>query len=217
MWKELKSSFHKQSFLTLKMTFSLLMSVYIKFFFLLTPFFIISVFLSVTEKETKEMQHRLAVKVTSGVVCISLILFLFGDVIFSMLGITVDAFRIGAGALLFLSAVSLSQGSIQLPSAKNSVIDLAIVPLAIPMTLGPGSVGALIVMGTETLRISDKISTGFGIALACLTVGALLYLCDQIKRLIGANGISMLSKITGLVLAALSCQMMFTGIAEFLK
>jgi multiple antibiotic resistance protein len=48
-------------------------------------------------------------------------------------------------------------------------------------------------------------------------VGVLLWASSSIERVIGANGISMLSKITGLILASLSCQMMFTGIAAFLK
>lgn len=52
---------------------------------------------------------------------------------------------------------------------------------------------------------------------ACLTVGLMLFVADRVKSVLGANGIAMLSKITGLVLAALSCQLMFTGIAAFLK
>ena len=78
---------------------SVLFAVFVKFFFLLTPFFILSVFLAVTENEPRDMQRRLAVRVTAGVVVISLILFLFGDVIFSVLGITLEAFRVGAGGL----------------------------------------------------------------------------------------------------------------------
>ena len=196
---------------------SVLFAVFVKFFFLLTPFFILSVFLAVTENETREMQRRLAVRVTAGVVVISLILFLFGDVIFSLLGITLEAFRVGAGALLFLSAVSLTQGTIQLPRSKRSLLDLAIVPLAIPMTLGPGSVGALLVMGSETTGTAAVATTAVGITAASLTVGLILFLSHRIHRLIGTSGISMLSKLTGLVLAALSCQMMLTGVAAFLK
>ena len=199
------------------MSLTIFISVFIKFFFLLTPFFILSVFLAVTESESALVQRRLAVRITAGVVVISLVLYLFGNLIFTMLGITVDAFRIGAGALLFLSAVSLTQGTIQLPDSKRSVMDLAIVPLAIPMTLGPGSVGTLLVMGTEAANTADKIQTGTAIVLAGLAVGVLLLIADAIKRVIGRSGISMLSKITGLVLAALSAQMIFTGIAAFLK
>ena len=193
------------------MPFSEFFAVFVKFFFILTPFFIIAVFLAMTENETVEVRHALAVRI------ISLILFFAGMTIFTTLGITVDAFRIGAGALLFLSGVSLVNGKLELPAAKRSIMDLAVVPLAIPVTLGPGSVGALVVMSTETTSLTARLLTALAIVVASLAVGVLLYLSAEIKRLIGRSGISMLSKLTGLILAALSSHMMFTGIAAYLK
>lgn len=199
------------------MPFSEFFAVFVKFFFILTPFFIIAVFLAMTENETVEVRHALAVRTTIAVVIISLILFFAGMTIFTTLGITVDAFRIGAGALLFLSGVSLVNGKLELPAAKRSIMDLAVVPLAIPVTLGPGSVGALVVMSTETTSLTARLLTALAIVVASLAVGVLLYLSAEIKRLIGRSGISMLSKLTGLILAALSSHMMFTGIAAYLK
>lgn len=199
------------------MPFSEFFAVFVKFFFILTPFFIIAVFLAMTENETLEVRHALAVRITIAVVIISLILFFAGMTIFTTLGITVDAFRIGAGALLFLSGVSLVNGKLELPAAKRSIMDLAVVPLAIPVTLGPGSVGALVVMSTETTSLTPRLLTALAIVVASLAVGVLLYLSAEIKRLIGRSGISMLSKLTGLILAALSSHMMFTGIAAYLK
>lgn len=192
-------------------------AVFVKFFFILTPFFIMAIFIAMTDNESVEVRHQLAIRITVAVIVISLILFFGGATIFELLGITVDAFRIGAGALLFLSAVSLVEGKIQLPTAKRSIMDLAVVPLAIPMTLGPGSVGALVVMSTEIKGLEQQLVTAVSITAACLCVGILLYLSTEVKRLIGRSGISMLSKLTGLILASLSCQMMFTGIAHFLK
>ncbi len=192
-------------------------AVFVKFFFILTPFFIVAVFLAMTENETVEIRHTLAIRITAAVVIISLILFFAGAAIFNLLGITVDAFRIGAGALLFLSAVSLVNGDVKLPASKRSILDLAVVPLAIPVTLGPGSVGALVVMSSEITDFSAQVFTALSITAASLCVGVLLYLSAELKRLIGRSGISMLSKLTGLILASLSCQMIFTGIAAFLK
>lgn len=195
------------------MTLTDCFAVFVKFFFILTPFFIMAVFIAMTENETVEIRHRLAVRITVAVIVISLILYFAGAAIFELLGITVDAFRIGAGALLFLSAVSLVNGKLQLPDSKRSIMDLAVVPLAIPVTLGPGSVGALVVMSSETQQIVTAVS----ITAASLCVGLLLYLSAEVKRMIGRSGISMLSKLTGLILASLSCQMMFTGAASFFK
>ena len=199
------------------MTLTDCFAVFVKFFFILTPFFIMAVFIAMTENETVEIRHRLAVRITVAVIVISLILYFAGAAIFELLGITVDAFRIGAGVLLFLSAVSLVNGKLQLPDSKRSIMDLAVVPLAIPVTLGPGSVGVLVVMSSETQGLQQQILTDVSITAASLCVGLLLYLSAEVKRMIGRSGISMLSKLTGLILASLSCQMMFTGAASFFK
>ena len=199
------------------MTATEIFAVFVKFFFILTPFFIVAVFIAMTENETVEIRHQLAIRVTVGVVVLSLVLFFSGTALFDLLGITVDAFRIGAGALLFLTAVSLANGNVQLPASKRSVLDLAVVPLAIPVTLGPGSVGFLVVISSDVGDFSSKLYTAAAIVVASLCVGVMLYLSSELKRLIGRSGISMLSKITGLILASLSSQMIFTGAASFFK
>lgn len=199
------------------MTFMDAVSLFIKFFVLLTPFFVISVFLSLTGNELASIRHRLAIKVTIAIAVISLILLFFGQTLFALFGITVDAFRIGAGALLFLSSVKLVNGAPTTTRSHNVELDdLAVVPLAIPITLGPGSVGALVVLSGDVQGIWAFLATAAVIVLSTCAVGALLYLSTEIERLVGKKGISMLSKITGLLLAALSCQMMFEGIHHFL-
>lgn len=196
-------------------TFALFISTFVRFFFLLTPFFIISVFLALTVDSNEMTKKLLTIKVTVGVEVISVILLLGGDVIFNLLGISVPAFKIGAGALLFLSAVSLVQGRPTVPDVKSSVLDLAIVPMAIPLTLGPGSVGALVVMCTDLSDFTQLFTSMIAVSLAVLSVGILLYLSPKIVDIIGDKGIQMLSKLTGLVLAALSAQMMFEGASTF--
>lgn len=196
-------------------TFALFISTFVRFFFLLTPFFIISVFLALTVDSNEMTKKLLAIKVTVGVEVITVILLLGGDVIFNLLGISVPAFKIGAGALLFLSAVSLVQGRPTVPDVKSSVLDLAIVPMAIPLTLGPGSVGALVVMCTDLSDFTQLFTSMIAVSLAVLSVGILLYLSPKIVDIIGDKGIQMLSKLTGLVLAALSAQMMFEGASTF--
>lgn len=87
------------------MSLSAAVSVYIKFFFLLTPFFILAVFLALTEKVETRMQRALAGRVTVGIVLTSILLFLFGETIFDLFGITVDSFpnRRGCPSLPFRS------------------------------------------------------------------------------------------------------------------
>ena len=86
-------------------------NIYVRFFFLLTPFFLLSTFLAMTREMTPTVRKKLAVKVTLAVIVICITIFLIGDYIFSLFGITLNSFRIGTGILLILSAVSLVLGS----------------------------------------------------------------------------------------------------------
>jgi multiple antibiotic resistance protein len=72
-------------------------STFLKLFFLMTPFFVLTMFLTMTKDATKEERKALALKVTMSVTIASLVLLFFGKHIFTLFGITLDAFRIGAG------------------------------------------------------------------------------------------------------------------------
>ena len=124
---------------------TLFVNVFLKIFMIFTPFFVISAFLSLTRDGSRAERQRIAIKVTLAVGLTCFALFLFGSYIFDLFGITLDAFRIGAGAVLFLSAVSMIQGK-AIVSPQESSEDVAVVPLAIPITVGPGTIGALLVM-----------------------------------------------------------------------
>ena len=126
----------------------LLVSIWIKLFFLLTPFFVLSIFLSLTQDLSSGQRRRSALWLTIDVVIICLVLYFLGNAIFSVFGITLDAFRIGAGALLFLSAVDLVRGA-ENPLQREEPGSFIVVPLAIPITVGPATTGALLVMGAE--------------------------------------------------------------------
>ena len=112
------------------------------------PFFVISAFLSLTKDDSNSERQKIAVKVTLAIGLTCFVLFLFGSYIFDLFGITLDAFRIGAGAVLFISAVSMIQGKATV-SPSDQKEDVAVVPLAIPITVGPGTIGALLVMGAS--------------------------------------------------------------------
>ncbi|BCS88189.1 MarC family protein [Pseudodesulfovibrio sediminis] len=195
---------------------TLFISLYIKLFFLLTPFFVLTVFLSLTENIDVPKQRKLAVRTTIAVLVIALTLYFAGNPIFATLGITLDGFRIGAGALLFLSAVSLLSGKKQRPELDDDDADVAVVPLAIPITVGPASIGTLLILGAELGGASQKIMGAGALIAACLTVGLLLFSASAVQRFIGRMGLSVLTKITGLVLSAMSAQIVFTGIRNFL-
>lgn len=195
----------------------LFISTFLKMFFIMTPFFVLSVFLTVTNEATIKEKKALAIKVTISVIIVSLILVFFGKHIFEIFGITLDAFRIGAGALLFLSAVDLIKGSKEGTKAHpDDLNDLAVVPLAIPITIGPGTIGILLVMGATFENTSSMFTGSLALISAVLVIGLMLYSSTFIEKVVGKQGLLVISKITGLFLAALSAQIVFTGIKNFL-
>ncbi|RXK13564.1 hypothetical protein CP965_07120 [Halarcobacter mediterraneus] len=195
----------------------LFFSTFLKMFFIMTPFFVLSVFLTVTSEVTSAQKRALAIKVTISVIIISLILLYFGKHIFAVFGITLDAFRIGAGSLLFLSAVDLIKGNKDTQKVEQKDIsELAVVPLSIPITIGPGTVGILLVMGASFDSNGSMLLGSFALICAILLIGFMLYSSAIIDRIVGKQGLLVISKITGLFLAALSAQIVFTGIKNFL-
>ena len=193
-------------------------STFLKMFFIMTPFFVLSVFLTLTQDATPKEKKALAIKVTISVIIASLILLFFGKHIFSVFGITLDAFRIGAGSLLFLTAVELVKGSKDgAKAADKDISQLAVVPLAIPVTIGPGTIGILLVMGATFESTSSLIMGSLALVSAVVVIGLMLYTSTVFERLIGKQGLLVISKITGLFLAALSAQIVFTGIKGFLE
>ncbi|SDK39806.1 multiple antibiotic resistance protein [Maridesulfovibrio ferrireducens] len=189
---------------------------YLKLFFILTPFFAISAFLSLTQDLSPADRKKTAVKVTLAVIISSLVVYLYGRYIFELFGITLDAFRIGAGAILFLSAMNMVGGGGKKFEAGNDDDDIAVVPLAIPIVVGPGTIGALLVMGSTVQGLKDQALACAALLSAVLTVGVLLFVSSGLKRLLGKRGLNILSRLTGLLVASIAAQIFFTGLRNFM-
>ena len=190
-------------------------AVLIRIFFLLTPFFVLSMFVAMTQQMSRTRRNAIALKTTLSNLTICLLLYFFGVPLFYFLGITLDAFRIGAGVILFITAYEMVTGKTPvLPDAEEG--DIAVVPLSIPFTIGPGTIGTLLVMGGSAATATDKIVDSAGIVTAVLLAGSMLFIGNWIQHAIGHKGLNILSKLTGLMLAALASQIIFTGIKNFL-
>lgn len=194
----------------------LFISQYLSLFFVLTPFFVVSVFLAMTGDLTEKQRRRLAFRVTFAVIVISFTIYMLGRYIFQVFGITLDAFRVGAGALLFLSAAALVQGGTGGKEEQQATGDIAVVPLALPVTVGPATTGVLLVMSAELNSLTEKLLAGGALLAAILSVGLLLYIAGYIEHWLGRTGLSILSKITGMIVASIAAQIMFTGIKGLL-
>ena len=202
---------------------SLFLNQFLKFFFLMTPFFVLSMYLSMTQDWETKQKRKLALNVGASAFVICTILLFFGRYIFSAFGITLDAFRIGGGALLFLTSVGLVNSNVtdkkpstQMIDPNSDISSIAVVPLAIPVTIGPGTTGAMLVIGAESTSWQFQIITLGGVALALTILTIMLAAASWLEEKLGRNTILILSKLTGLVLAAMASQMVFTGIRSFL-
>ena len=189
-------------------------AVWLKFFFLFTPFFALSMFLSVTGDYTESRRRRLAVMTSAAVAVLCIGLLFLGNQIFAIFGITLNAFRIGVGALLFLSAISLVQGK-KAPSDANQEADIAVVPLAMPVIVGPATTGTLLVMGASMKDMGERLVGSLALLTAVVCLGVMLLLATAIERGIGQRGLNILSKLTGIILAALAAQMLMDGVVGF--
>ena len=197
------------------MNFPLFINHTLKIFFILTPFFVLSAFISMTQEMAEKEKKCLAIRVTKAVIIISFCIFLFGKYLFDLFGITLDAFRIGAGSILFLSGVSMVGGTSKIKSAGEGD-DIAVVPLALPMTVGPGVIGVMLLFGAETASFAAKLQVGAAIFTASAMVGTMLYFSQLMEKRVGKQGVVILSKVTGLMISAISAQIIFTGIRNFL-
>ncbi|MNP06055.1 hypothetical protein D3C76_980250 [compost metagenome] len=191
----------------------LLLTVYLKMLVLYSPFFVLSCFIGMSRSFSPRDRKKMAWRVALAALIASVLLYLFGRYIFTLFGITADAFRIGAGSVLFISALGMAQGRSAV-QADNVQQDVTIVPLTIPITVGPGTIGALLVMGVGQ-SWEDKLLSMLAVTAACATVGITLYLSDRIERLLGEDGLQIVSRLMGLFVCALAAQIIMTGVRGY--
>jgi len=189
--------------------------VFVKFLVLLTPFFILSVFVSMTDGMESGDRKKLARKTTAAIWVISLIIYFFGNRLFGYLGVTIPAFQAGTGVLLMLNGIELVRGSGTAKHTRESD-DIAVVPLAVPYTVGPGTLGALLVMSAEAASWKARVIETAGITVAVVVIGILLYFSEGLMKLLKRKGLDILSKLTGLFLAALAAQLILNGLRAVL-
>ncbi|MCV2401795.1 MarC family protein [Marinomonas sp. C2222] len=198
---------------------SLLIATWIKFFFLFAPFFVLSMFLALTRGESATARKQIANKAIISAATIAIVLLFFGGSLFSILGITLDSFRIGAGILLFMSALSLVKDGTRnhggnVPSEDRD--DVSVVPLAVPTIIGPATIGTILVYGAELQGVNLFLGL-VGLLLALGSLAIILYSGSLIEKMLGRTGLNVLSKITGLILAAMAAQIFMGGLMGFLN
>lgn len=179
---------------------------------------------AVLTKHTPAAQRRaFAIKGVLIATAILLVFAVFGEMALERLGITLAAMRTAGGILLLLIAIDMvfarSSGSStttddETDEAKHKQ-DISVFPLATPLIAGPGSMGAVVLLTAEAQGDPVKWSITVGGLLAVLLLCfALLMMAGQVQRLLGVTGLNVISRVVGVLLAALSVQFIFDGLVN---
>lgn len=188
-------------------------SITVKLFALMTPPAVLSAFLGNTQDLVRLEKNKIALKTSLAIFIIGIALYLWGAKLFELFGFTLDAFRIGAGVLLFLNGVALViNGESESPPLKG---DISVVPLAVPLGMGPASIGAIMVLGAAEDKL-EQLAGAIALFLASVFMFLLLLFATAIAKVLRNTGIAVLARLTGLLMAAIAAQVVFTGIAGFL-
>ena len=190
------------------------LNLFLKFFFLLTPFFVLSSFISITADYQPRQRKLTALKMTAAVILICGVLFLFGSYLFDAFGITIESFQVGTGVLLMLTAISLVRGGSS--AVSDTTGEIAVVPLAIPLAVGPGTIGALMVLSVETNTAGMRLFAISAIIASAAATGGFCFFSDVIRKILGKNGLAVLSKLTGLIISSLAARLILSGIKNSL-
>lgn len=194
--------------------FGVAAGITIKIYALITPTAVLSAYLTYAQDKDRKWHMRVAIKTGVAIYLIGQLLLIFGHSLFSLFGFTLDAFRIGVGILLFLNAVDLMNDDGAAPPVREDA-DISVVPLAIPLGMGPATIGALMVMGAASASVGETLMISSCLFVASLCTTGLLCISDTVRRMLHRTGILVMSRLTALLIAAIAAQVIFTGIKAF--
>jgi len=201
------------------------LSAFTTLFAILNPVGLIPIFLALTEKLNPE-ERRLAAMWAAGIACFVLIFFaLLGGAVIAQLGISLPAFRIAGGLMIFYTAFEMvfSNGrqarqrkSAEQASGKEEAKTIATFPLAIPLLAGPGAITACILLERQATGNLFAQAELIGVILfACAAALACFLAAEQVDRFLGKTGKMVLTRLFGVLLAALAVQFVADGILAF--
>ncbi|WP_413110435.1 YchE family NAAT transporter [Thaumasiovibrio sp. DFM-14] len=183
------------------------------------PIGIMPVFVSLTGHMTPAERNRTAYIANIAVAIILTVSLLAGQILLDLFSISLDSFRVAGGILLLSIAFSMMSGKLgedkqnkqeETESIKREQV--GVVPLAMPLMAGPGAISSTIVYGARypgVLSITGLIVT---IALFALSCWLLFRSAPIIVRFLGQTGINVITRIMGLILAALGVEFIATGL-----
>ncbi len=194
----------------------LALSVFTSLFAIVNPVVNLPIFLELTSSADAAAKKKVAKMATITAFCIVFVFLILGKSIFDFLGITIPAFRITGGILLFyvgFELLSSKKSSIQSNTGQLRVFDesVAVSPLAIPMLAGPGTIVAAMNY-TADQNYVGMLVISLMLALVMLITYFAFIFSERIFKLLGSNIIMVLGKLMGLIVAIMGTNMVIGGI-----
>jgi multiple antibiotic resistance protein len=180
-----------------------------------------ALFLGLTHGSTRKEQQALAVRSIAIAGAVLLVFAFAGEFLLRALGIGLPAFRAAGGCLLFLVAIDMllggQPGFRQLTVAESKEADdrddISVFPLAIPVIAGPGALTTMVVLMGSVAGDPGNEAVLICVLIAVLAITLGLLLCaGRVVGLLGRTGVNVVSRILGILLAALAMQLMLDGI-----
>ena len=198
-----------------------LISVLVVFFVVVDPVGLVPVFLGLTQGFDARRKRMIALRGTALSLAILVFFAYLGRHVLNALGIEMPAFRIAGGALLFWIAFEMlfqrrsdrKEKVADEARTDEEAHDLAVFPLAIPLIAGPGSIASVMLLMDQYGKGWTGQATVLGAAALVIASAALLLVfADVVRRLLGRTMILTVSRLLGIVLAALAAQTILSGI-----
>ena len=199
----------------------LFVSAFVTLFVIIDPPGCAPIFASLTRGSAPA--HRRAMAIRSVVIAAGILLFfaLLGEDLLRTLGISLAAFRIAGGIMLFLIALEMvfERRTQRRESRANEVTaspeheDISVFPMAIPMIAGPGSIASVMLLASRSDGLQESLIVFAALATTLLLTMLALLAAGPLMRLLGHKMEAMLTRILGVILAALAAQFVIDGIS----
>ena len=197
-----------------------LLNAFVTFFVTIDPPGLMGIFLALTTGMTSKQRRQTALRGTLIGIIILLGFMLVGGIILETLGISMSAFRIAGGLLLFYIAFEMvfemraerKEEAAEKIISHSELQSMAVFPLAIPLIAGPGAISAAILLADDFSWPTDRLALmGVLIAVGIIVYLALL-LADRVSRFISETVQIIMTRLLGIILAALSVQFVIDGV-----
>jgi multiple antibiotic resistance protein len=197
----------------------LFISAFVTFLVVIDPPGCAPIFASLTKEA--DARHRRVMAFRSVAIATGILLFfaLLGEDLLRHLGVSLSAFRVAGGILLFLIAIDMvfekrterRENRAEEVSARN-VEDVSVFPMAIPMIAGPGSIASVMLLVARSEGVPETLVVLGALGLTLLLTLLCLLLAGPLMRLLGEKMEAMITRLLGVILAALATQFVIDGI-----